>query len=81
MRIYSTTTPARVPEEVKGTRATLRRVGLNQGGRDRLGRFYGDGLPVWEAVSPGFVEYVRAVDRAAAKARVQELHPDAEFFR
>jgi len=59
----------------------LRRIRVNAGGYDDGGAYWGQGLPLYEALndSGGFI--FRAADREAAKAHVRNHFPDAEFFK
>ena len=60
----------------------LHRVPINSQGYDRGGAYWGVGAPLYEVIDQdgdGF--FVRAKDRADAKARIIHTHPDARFFR
>lgn len=71
------------------TRFTLRRVPINNGGYDSGGAYWGLGEPLfWWSITitegdavdecSGFM---RARNRAAAKASITTIHPKARFFR
>jgi len=68
---------------------TLQRVRLNSGGYDAGGAYWGLGPRLyWWAITIREGDsvdecsgYFRARDRAAAKAHIREVHPNAKFFR
>lgn len=60
----------------------LQRVRLNSGGYDAGGAYWGLGAPLWFVQDQdGNSQFLRAGDRAAAKAKIREDWPDARFYR
>lgn len=60
----------------------LVRVGLDSGGYDRGGAYWGIGEPLYCAAdTDGNVVYLRARTRKAAKAAILSDWPDARFHR
>ena len=63
----------------------LRRIPLDNGGYDRGGAYWGRsrGSYLFGFIGPttDVRGYVRAADRAGAKAAVRKIHPHARFFR
>lgn len=65
----------------------LRRIRINSGGYDAGGAYWGLGAPLWWAVTYDLDEgrevdrWFRATDRAAARAEVRKLFPQATFYR
>lgn len=77
--------PSRLTDE-PSEKLYLRRVILDAGGYDKGGAYWGvatRGGPghLYIAFSETFTAYVRAWDRASAKAQVLELAPHATFWR
>lgn len=63
-------------------RIHLMRVRLNSGGYDAGGAYWGIGAPLWYVEDQdGNSQYLRARDRAAAKAAILANWPDARFYR
>lgn len=62
-----------------GKKLYLERVPLNSGGYTKSGRYFGVGAPLFRVIDDetGQYEYVRAANRAAAKAQF----PNSKFFR
>lgn len=59
-------------------RVRLSRVRLNRGGYDDGGAYWGHGQPLWRAEdADGEQRFLRAPDRAAAKAQI----PGCSFYR
>jgi len=73
-------------QEVKKEKTTLIRIKLNAGGYNGQGQYFGNGEPLYWYAMPdgkGYIEgYIRARDRAAAKAEVIAKHPmrRVEFY-
>lgn len=65
---------------------TLRHVPLNNGGYDENGTYFGTGAPLyWYALADAegnelVDSMLRAGDRDAAKRKVREKYPNAQFF-
>jgi hypothetical protein len=58
------------------------RVRLDSGGYDPIGYYYGIPNNLYEAYADGVEPFrFRAADRAAAKAYVNNLFPNARYFR
>ena len=66
-------------QEVKKEKTTLIRIKLNDQGYSGTNQYFGVGEKVWWYAMPdgkGYIEgYIRARDRAAAKAEVVAKHP------
>lgn len=62
----------------------IERVPLNRMGYTRSGKYFGTGAPLWNVYSPDgdYVDFhIRAVDKAAARAKVQNAYPGARAQR
>lgn len=61
----------------------LYRIRLNKGGYDSNGRYWGTGLPLFEAYSNEYGRYMhyRAHTREDAKFMLCTAIPDATFYR
>ena len=65
----------------------LQRVRLNRGGYDDGGAYWGAGAPLYRYAATETRNrecpegFLRAADRAAAKAQILALYPAARFFR
>ena len=66
-----------------GRKFYLQRVGLNSGGYDSGGAYWGHGPRLYWATCPdGSIDFFfRARDRTAAKLEVLRRHPGARFYR
>lgn len=78
--------PSRPAAHADGARFYLRRVRLNAGGYDDGGAYWGHGLPLYhyhgaDDENSDVAGYLRAWDRADAKAQIREDAPDARFFQ
>lgn len=61
----------------------IERVPLDRMGYTRSGKYFGTGAPLWNVYShDGEVDFhIRAVDKAAARAKVQNAYPGARAQR
>lgn len=62
-------------------RVRVTRVGINRGGYDAGGAYWGVGAPLWRAENDEGRIYLRAVSRDAAKRALREQYPGIRFFR
>lgn len=65
------------------SKVALRRIHIDRGGYDSGGAYWGLGQPLyWAGDDEGGLDmFFRASNRAAAKAHVLDLYPDAKFYR
>lgn len=65
-----------------GIKTHLRRVGLDSGGYDRGGAYWGTGEPLWVAWDDdGGEVYLRALSREIAKAQLRARCEGVSFYR
>ncbi len=71
------------PDASPAPRFYLRLVPINSGGYDSGGAYWGIGEPLYWAECPEIdaTQYLRAFDRATARAAIRRDYPGACFYR